>query len=77
MMARKSNGIIDAQHRYAPCREAEIEPHFEELGDRDPVALIVSRNLQPPRCHGRAAGDASRHRHPKPEKGGRVAKGWT
>jgi ParB-like nuclease domain len=43
-----SNGsrqIIDGRNRLEACRRRGIEPVFEELDGRDPVALILSQNV--------------------------------
>lgn len=37
--------LIDGRNRLAACKLAKIEPTFEPLGDRDPVALILSANV--------------------------------
>lgn len=38
--------ILDGQNRYAACLEAGVDPRFEELVDADPMAFVISANLQ-------------------------------
>ena len=38
--------IVDGRNRLAACKIAKVEPKFEKLNGRDPLAYIVSANLQ-------------------------------
>jgi hypothetical protein len=37
--------LIDGRNRLAACQIAKVEPRFEQLNGRDPLAYIVSANL--------------------------------
>lgn len=37
--------VIDGRNRLAACKIAKVEPTFEQLNGRDPLAYIVSANL--------------------------------
>jgi hypothetical protein len=37
--------LIDGRNRLEACRRAGVEPTYEQLGDRDPVTLILSVNI--------------------------------
>lgn len=37
--------VVDGRNRLAACKLAGVEPNFEKLNGRDPVAYIVSANL--------------------------------
>ena len=39
------DSIVDGRNRFAACKIAEVKPTFEPLGDRDPIALVVSGNV--------------------------------
>ncbi len=38
--------LIDGRNRLAACKIAGVEPTFEQLGAREPLAFIVSSNLK-------------------------------
>lgn len=38
--------LIDGRNRYAACKLAGVQPRFEQLNGRDPLAFIASANLQ-------------------------------
>ena len=41
-----NGAILDGRNRYRACLEAGIEPHFEVFNGADPLAFVLSMNLQ-------------------------------
>jgi len=66
--------IVDGRNRYAACELAKVEPRFEKLDGRDPVAFIVSSNLA--RRHLTKGQQAMAYAigYPEGDKGGRGKK---
>jgi ParB-like chromosome segregation protein Spo0J len=44
-LIRDGDVLIDGRNRLLACKRAGVEPRFEDLGDRDAVAVILSANI--------------------------------
>lgn len=65
------NHLVDGRNRFAACKLAGVEPHFEQLNGRDPLAYIVSANLNRRNLTKGQQAMALAMIYPEPEKGGR------
>jgi ParB-like chromosome segregation protein Spo0J len=63
--------LIDGRNRLKACERASVEPQFEELGIRDPLALIFSANIARRNLTRGQLAMATAMIYPEPEKGGR------
>jgi hypothetical protein len=70
----KAGLLIDGRNRLAACNLAGVEPRFEELGDRDPLAFIASANLNRRNLTKGQQAMLLAMIYPEPEKGGRGRK---
>jgi ParB-like nuclease domain len=68
-----SEQVVDGRNRLA-CRIAKIEPKFEKLDGRDPVAFIFSANLARRHLTKGQHAMITAMIYPEPEKGGRGKK---
>ena len=66
--------LIDGRNRLAACKIAEVEPRFEKLGERNPIALILSTNVKRRNLSRGQQVMAVAMAYPEPEKGGRGKK---
>jgi hypothetical protein len=66
--------LIDGRNRHKACRIAEVEPRFERLNGRDPLAFIVSANINRRNLTKGQRAMAHAMIYPEPEKGGRGKK---
>src|SRR5215831_9170939 len=66
--------VIDGRNRLAACRIAGVEPRFEQLNGRDPLAYIVSVNLARRNLTKGQQAMALAMIYPDAEKGGRGKK---
>jgi ParB-like nuclease domain len=66
--------LIDGRNRLAACEIAKVEPRFEQLNGRDPLAYIVSANLNRRNLTKGQQAMALAMIYPEPEKGGRGKK---
>jgi hypothetical protein len=63
--------LIDGRNRAAACEIAQVEPRFEQLNGRDPLAFIVSANINRRNLTKGQQAMALAMIYPDPEKGGR------
>ena len=68
------NQLIDGRNRLAACKLAGVEPTFEQLNGRDPIAFIASANLKRRNLSKGQQAIAMAMLYPEPEKGGRGKK---
>ena len=66
--------VVDGRNRLAACKIAQVEPRFEQLNGRDPLAYIVSANLARRNLTKGQQAMALAMIYPDPEKGGRAKK---
>ena len=66
--------LVDGRNRHAACVLAGIEPRFEQLNGRDPLAFIASKNLKRRNLTKGQQAMAYAMLYPEPEKGGRGKK---
>jgi hypothetical protein len=70
----KDEHLIDGRNRREACRRAGIEPQVAELNGDDPVAYIVSTNINRRNMTRGQRAMALAKLYPEPEKGGRGKK---
>jgi ParB-like chromosome segregation protein Spo0J len=66
--------LIDGRNRLAACKIAQVEPRFERLNGHDPLAYIVSENIERRHLTKGQRAIALAMIYPEPEKGGRGKK---
>jgi hypothetical protein len=74
LIVDKDNQLIDGRNRLAACKLAGIEPRFEQLNGRDPLAYIASANLKRRNLTKGQQAMALAMIYPEKDKGGRGKK---
>jgi hypothetical protein len=73
-IAVKDGVLIDGRNRREACLRANVTPQFEELNGLDPVAYILSANINRRHLTKGQRAMAVAKLYPEPEKGGRGKK---